>query len=66
MSCHTRHQIYMNYPLKNKSFVILRGFTLIEVIIYVALLSMLLFCFMRYIYEISDSNMTIYENISKS
>ena|GEM_PF-2558935 len=43
-----------------------RAFTLIEMLIFVALLSMLLFGFMCFLYSLNDSSMDLYQKISKA
>lgn len=43
-----------------------KGMTLIETLLYIALLTMLVLSFLRYLYSINDINMNLYDDIQKA
>ncbi len=59
----------MLYRLQNNNINLSRtrdGMTLIEILIYVALLSVLLSGFFSYLYNLNDSEMSIYNQVHET
>jgi len=59
MFCHILHHTYMQSDFRH-------GFTLVETLIFIALLSMMIFSFLRYLYSLNDSSMRLYDDISNA
>ncbi len=59
MKSHFRH-------IHSKALCFSVGMTLIEILIYVTLLSMLLSGFMRYLYYMYDTGLRLFEDVAKA
>ena len=55
------NRLYMSSHFKK-----VLGFTLIEVLIFTALLTMMIFGFLRYLYAFNDNDIDLYENVSRA